>query len=661
MIKLNNKGFAISTLLYGLMIMIFLIVFALMSIMGSNRKNTKNLVDVIEDELTRYSLTNVYGVYDSSIDDGSGRLYVVPESGWYKIELWGAKGAGYYGGSGAYTSGVIYLEANRHLYIHIGSQGKTDGTGGANGGGTTTGAGNGGGGATDVRYIPVSEGETESLNSRIMVAAGGGGQGPRYNYAPCSGGSAGTLIGNDGYSSNRSGEKALGYGGTQLKGGSTVSNETCGLCGAGNGTFGFGGSASWSNEEIGSGGAGYFGGSSGSGVDANGSGGGGSSYIAGYAGVIANPDDNNKQYQTVKTLTGEFGKYDSNGNPITETITPAFKNGFMMQHASSENGKFRILLVSRNDQNNPPNQIMNTKLENVRYIEDCISGSDDSENPDTAHWTEIQAINSNGENVALGASVISETGTLDLDSGATNTVITDGIIEDSSSTGYATYNGSGSKCVTIDLKQAYDLDEIAVWHSYKDSRTYNNHKIRVSSDNNSWENIRYYPVGAGINFSNELETATGIRYSKFQPDATSTIESGRYYIMSGASSYGSNALTYEKSSVGFTSFTGDSNQEWNIVKQDDGTYQITSAANIKKSLAASDTNIITSDTATKWSVTISLSGNGYYHISIPGTYHYFLTFPISCNQNGCSTELTDANGKATQRFKLVKVDYDENQ
>lgn len=128
MIKLNNKGFAISTLLYGLMIMIFLIVFALMSIMGSNRKNTKNLVDVIEDELTRYSLTNVYGVYDSSIDDGSGRLYIAPSSGWYKIELWGAKGGttGTNSNNGYYLSGSLYLEENNHLYIYLGNDSDSD-------------------------------------------------------------------------------------------------------------------------------------------------------------------------------------------------------------------------------------------------------------------------------------------------------------------------------------------------------------------------------------------------------------------------------------------------------------------------------------------------------------------------------------------------------
>ena len=55
--KLNNKGFAISTVLYSLLIMVFLIVTLMMGIMASNRHNTKDLVTTIEEELNRYSLT----------------------------------------------------------------------------------------------------------------------------------------------------------------------------------------------------------------------------------------------------------------------------------------------------------------------------------------------------------------------------------------------------------------------------------------------------------------------------------------------------------------------------------------------------------------------------------------------------------------------------
>ena len=46
---MNNRGFVISTVLYTLVIMIFLIVILLMSLMAASRRNSKNLIDTIED------------------------------------------------------------------------------------------------------------------------------------------------------------------------------------------------------------------------------------------------------------------------------------------------------------------------------------------------------------------------------------------------------------------------------------------------------------------------------------------------------------------------------------------------------------------------------------------------------------------------------------
>ena len=120
--KMNNKGFAISTLLYGLAIMIFLIVFALMSILGTTRKNSKNLADTIDDELNRYGLINQNMIYDSSIDESAeGRPYYVVEDGWYKVELWSAAvmrhDTVYQRGS--YNTGIIYLEKGQVLFVFL--------------------------------------------------------------------------------------------------------------------------------------------------------------------------------------------------------------------------------------------------------------------------------------------------------------------------------------------------------------------------------------------------------------------------------------------------------------------------------------------------------------------------------------------------------------
>ena len=107
---MNKNGFAISTLLYGISLMGVMIVILLMSIMSSNRKNTSTLSKDIEEELNRISVTNT--VINT---DGEDKAYTIPqgESGWYKIQLWGAK-------NGDYTSGIIYLEEGQELYFDIG-------------------------------------------------------------------------------------------------------------------------------------------------------------------------------------------------------------------------------------------------------------------------------------------------------------------------------------------------------------------------------------------------------------------------------------------------------------------------------------------------------------------------------------------------------------
>ena len=104
-------------------------------------------------------------VYDYT---GKEQQFIVPKTGYYKVELWGAQGGSTstsaIGGKGAYTSGYIYLKANEKIYIYVGGAGRTTETGvasnvsgGYNGGGETGGQGccgrkyGSGGGATDIR------------------------------------------------------------------------------------------------------------------------------------------------------------------------------------------------------------------------------------------------------------------------------------------------------------------------------------------------------------------------------------------------------------------------------------------------------------------------------------------------------------------------------
>ena len=219
---------------------------------------------------------------------GEYQTFTAPESTWYKIELWGARGGQgrtnwtlkQKGGAGAYTSGEIYLEKGTKLYVYVGGNGMQGGVGskckggvaGWNGGGTGGNdsncdsqpePGGGGGGATDIRLEPTSSptiwDEFDSLKSRIMVAAGGGGG--HYTYA----GGAGGMI--------------FGLTTTQNR---DFPNQTSGFA------FGLGQTGVSSSYGAGGGAGGYFGGYQHN--NASG-GGGGSSFVSGCNHCVAIDED----------------------------------------------------------------------------------------------------------------------------------------------------------------------------------------------------------------------------------------------------------------------------------------------------------------------------------------------------------------------------------
>jgi hypothetical protein len=117
---------------------------------------------------------------------GDAQTFTAPYSGTYEIQCWG-------GGStcgGAYTSGYLYVTKGTILYVYVGSGGISSKSSLSystvfNGGGgyasgwpdyfNYTGAG-----ATDIRLVNGSWNDFSSLKSRIMVAAGGGGNIPPY-------------------------------------------------------------------------------------------------------------------------------------------------------------------------------------------------------------------------------------------------------------------------------------------------------------------------------------------------------------------------------------------------------------------------------------------------------------------------------------------------
>ncbi len=229
-------------------------------------------VDIQVSNVTVLSSTQTWGYTNKE------QCIVLPP-GKYKMETWGAKG-GNRGGNGGYTAGNINLLESRMIYIYVGKAGAkgsypvgasasfNGGGGGGRGYGSYRG-GDAGGGASDIR-LEGSDGmwnNFNSLKSRLMVAAGGGGS--------ChlgSGGTAGGLIGGKENSSTLSGTQTSGYAFGE---GGAGGNKTI---------MGDGGA-----EGNGGGGGGYYGGgvSVKQGYASDISGAGGSSFISGHNGCNA--------------------------------------------------------------------------------------------------------------------------------------------------------------------------------------------------------------------------------------------------------------------------------------------------------------------------------------------------------------------------------------
>ncbi len=408
---------------------------------------------IIENNILESYIRFLFGNEYDFLCIGKEQEFIVPKSGYYQIETYGAQGGGETGGKGGKSKGVIYLEKNEKLYVYVGCQGGFNETssnvGGYNGGGysgtDSTIHSYGGGGATDIRYF--GEGELvqgdllwnskKGLNSRIMVAGGGGGSISNWKSYDVVAGGGGGLVG--GNAASTYSENDAPTGATQTKAGDSLELSYMGSFGQAIqvNTFGYGGG----------GGSGYYGGSNGY----RNAGSGGSSFISGYAGTNA----------------------------------------------------------------------IQTKMNNVRYIKDCINGNSSNTNN---HWNELQAIK-NGENLAYGKKVTS-TGTILIDGGGSYSL--DALVDNkiAQSGENVVLNETGLQCVTVDLGREYDLDSIKVWHYWQGTveRSYNNHSLYISSDNNNWTTLI-------DNRSGVIETEEGIIVSDDRTHTNNTIHSsGKYFI-----------------------------------------------------------------------------------------------------------------------------------
>ena len=231
------------------------------------------------------------------------QTFTAPLNTTYKIECWGASGGNttngsdgegtfytntVYGGKGGYCLGMVALPYNLNLYVYVGQSGEgtTEYTFNGGGKGGSFFNGKSGGGATDVRLF--DENGTwrnfNSLKSRIIVAAGGGGA-DHYcegNY----GGNAGGLSGENGFYYLHLGNApySVAIGATQNSGGKGGKGSS--YYGS-DGIFGSGGDSDLDNKGSGGGGGYYGGGGGGHNFAIVGSGAGGSSFISGYTGCDA--------------------------------------------------------------------------------------------------------------------------------------------------------------------------------------------------------------------------------------------------------------------------------------------------------------------------------------------------------------------------------------
>lgn len=376
--KLNNKGFLITGILYSLLLLFLVLIIGMVAILSARQKKLDYIShDIITRLNDKYDF-NIAKVWDFDYT-GDYQTFTVPADGYYEIELWGAQGGGEYGGKGAYTKGIIYLNKGENLYIYVGNNpniGETAFNGGGAPGNTYA---YGGGGATDIRL------EIDNLISRIMVSAGGGGMGATRTSPTTGGGEGGSFIGNDSYITVSEQEQVdsgktsspISTGATQTSGG-TGGKWWSALAGL-DGSFGIGGNGKAHDivqkRSGAGGGGGYYGGASGTLYTSNEgsfSGSGGSSFISGLYGCDAILG---KSTANAIVHTGQpnhySGKVFSNGIMIAGNGEMPTHDGTTTMTGNTGNGFAKISLLSSS-----PQSYTATNLVKNGSFENSISGWD---------------------------------------------------------------------------------------------------------------------------------------------------------------------------------------------------------------------------------------------------------------------------------------------
>ena len=570
----NKNGFAITTLIYGLSIMGILVVAILMGTMSTNRANNRALAKAIEQELNRGSKVDMFydGAKIPDADDFIEEEFVIPpgQGGWYRIELWGSSGPGS-NANGAYTSGLIKLKDTDTLHFFLGKARS--------------------GKETDVRITGGDYVERASYDTRIMVAAGGGSQTKAYG---------GTLE---------------GYNSTMIaNGGDTTTSTLYGL-----------NSSSYnppnilktyrSLKGVNGVGDGYYASTTPSS--------GGVSFISGFGGckallkgsVSSSPtyrySKNTYNENTDLYSYGDYGRY------------YYFVDGQMFAGVNEGAGKASIEKITATSSL----PILNTKLNMVSKIYDCVSGSTNNVTKISAMTIKMDGSYDTEVDIALGKEI----------SDATDP-----------------QGKSGTKCKVVDLEGSFDLTEVAVFHDNDKAKDLLNHRIIVISNGTT------YAIKDMSSYSSKsiTTTLTGERISAFQFDSTGTIpSSGIYYIKPVLVE--NKFLTTNTSWLNATYPSGQINQRWTIEINPDNSYKILELSKnraleqISGGMSCATTQAYKGNTNQKWNF-IPVK-NGSYVIKNVSTGNYLYYSPtdskISLSNNNDNSIIY-----TYYRFNLYKLD-----
>jgi hypothetical protein len=262
---------------------------------------------------------------------GAEQSWVVPDDvGSIHVVLIGGNGGDVTSSGFAHVvTGDLAVTDGATLYVEVAGKGANSiglpgAAGGFNGGGRggtgSLNAGAGGGGASDIRTV--ARAETGSLESRLMVAAGGGGAGGAHGAFGGAGGNAGAsgTGGSEGPGPSGSGG---GFGSTA--GGGIPGFGSSGAQDGASGALGVGGTGGDSTVQNGNGGGGggggyYGGGGGGGGAGAGGGGGGGGASFVGTAQNSSVTLNNSAAPSITITYTPGDGSPDPTSEPDTGVV-----------------------------------------------------------------------------------------------------------------------------------------------------------------------------------------------------------------------------------------------------------------------------------------------------------------------------------------------------